>query len=68
MGVITTLTKFHNPDEFAARPNNSPPETIFDNTLRRIKNHTGSKVARKLFGVWMDLSDLCDQHFSERQK
>lgn len=64
--VYTTLTKFHNPDEFATRPPNSPPETIFDGTLRRIKNRTGSEVAGKLFGAWMDLSDLCQQHFRER--
>ena len=64
--VYTTLTKFHNPDEFAARPPNSPPETIFDSTLRRIKNRTGSEVAGKLFGVWMDLSQLCEQHLREQ--
>lgn len=56
-----TLKKYHDPKEYALRQTNSP-ETVFDSTLRRIKNSTGAKVAMKLFGAWMDLSDLCDQH------
>lgn len=64
--VYSTLTKFHDPDEFVARPPNLGAETIFHGTLRRIKNRTGSKVAGKLFSAWMDLSNLCEQHFREQ--
>jgi hypothetical protein len=58
------LTKFHDPEEYAARPSNSP-ETIFDRTLNRIKNRTAAKIIGKLFGAWMALSALVDQHFRE---
>ena len=60
--AYATLMKFHDPEEFAARPSNSP-ETIFDSTLDRIKNRTGAKIAGKLFGAWRALSDLCDEHY-----
>jgi hypothetical protein len=62
--AYAALTKFHNPEEYAARPSNSP-ETIFDSTLNRNKNRTGAKIIGKLFGAWMELSALCDQHFRE---
>jgi hypothetical protein len=64
--VYAALTKFHNPEEYAARPSNSP-ETIFDSTLNKIKNRTGAKIIGKLFGAWMDLSALCDQHFKDQE-
>ncbi len=60
--AYATLTKFHDAEEYAARPANSP-ETIFDNTLHRIKNRTASKIIGELFGAWMDLSALVDEHF-----
>ena len=62
--AYVALTKFHNPQEYAARPSSSP-ETIFDSTLNRIKNRTGAKIIDKLFGAWMELSALCDEHFRE---
>ncbi|MBI5297960.1 MAG: hypothetical protein HY869_20990 [Chloroflexi bacterium] len=65
--AYVALTKFHDPREYAMRPSNSP-ETIFDSTLGRIKNRTGAKIIGKLFGAWMDLDALIDQHFMEKTK
>jgi hypothetical protein len=62
--AYAALTKFHNPEEYATRPSNSP-ETIFDSTLNRIKNRTAAKIIGELFGAWMDLRSLVDQHFRE---
>lgn len=62
--AIAALKKFHNPEEYAKRPSNSP-ETIFDSTLTRIKNRTAAKIIGELFGTWMELSALYDQHTRE---
>lgn len=60
--AYATLTKYHDPEEFSKLPANYPG-TIFESTLCRIKNKTGAKVAGKLFGAWMDLSALVEQHY-----
>lgn len=59
--AIAALKKFHNPEEYAKRPSNSP-ETIFDSTLTRIKNRTAAKIIGNLFSTWMELKALYDQH------
>lgn len=59
--AYATLTRFHDQEKFAMRSPNSP-ETIFDETLHRIRNRTAAKVISDLFGAWMDLLDLQSQH------
>ena len=63
--ALSTLTKYHDPLEYAERPRNWPGSK-FDHTLSRIRNSTGSKIASDLFGAWMDLDALVSQHFFQQ--
>jgi hypothetical protein len=55
------LTKYYDPEEYKQKY--CPYNTIFDSTLSRISNKTGSKAISELFGAWMELRELVHQHY-----
>lgn len=57
--AYSMLTKYYHPSDISTI---TFPETIFSKTIRRIRNKTASKIIGYLFGAWMDLSDLVDEH------